>query len=254
MQFKATIDKQIILSGLNAETIDHAVDTIGTFLSAFNIKTINSMFDNDICIIYLDNNSKMVVSQDKIKLDEKIDNQELIALIQKDEEINKIICSTIKKSSRRATKASDAVRRKFSGIKGKFKSKTIIGKAGWQFAPEREDDLRNILAEAGIDLQNVYLKDTPSANSLSKRHMKAMPGKASPPSCPEPSANSLNKRHMKALIAAEERTKFSRERYGYSSADVIEKKIVEDDKQMTENRNESNPSRWTCITGSSRIP
>jgi uncharacterized protein with GYD domain len=155
MQFNASKDKQVVLNGLTADTVEHAVNTVKNFLIAFNIKPINSIIEENIGVLFMEDRSRIVITQDI-----KIDTKELIALVQKDDEKNKIVCSTIKKSNRRATKGPDATRRRFSEIGGKFKEKTITGKAGWQFAPEREDDLRSILADAGIELQNVYVKKT----------------------------------------------------------------------------------------------
>lgn len=153
MNFKASMNKKIVLSGLNAENIDDAVSNMEHFLDNLGIKTLETFVEENISIIFLDNGSKMVISQDKTKTQKDTDTDELIAIVRKDEEKNRIICSTIKGSSRRAAKASDEIRRKFSDMGGKFKDKTVVGKAGWQFMPEKEDQLRATLVDAGIAIE-----------------------------------------------------------------------------------------------------
>jgi hypothetical protein len=154
MNFKASMNKKIILSGLQAENVDDAVSNMEHFLDNLGLKTQETIVEDTIAIIFLENASRMVISQDKAaKTQKDTDTDELIAIIRNDVEKGRIVCSTIKGSNRRAAKASDEIRRKFSDMGGKFKDKTVIGKAGWQFMPEKEDQLRATLVDAGISIE-----------------------------------------------------------------------------------------------------
>lgn len=154
MNFKVSRNKQVVLTGLQAENVDDAVSNMEHFLDNLGIKTQETIVEDNISIIFLDNGSRMVISQDKTsKIQKDMDTDELIALVQMDQEKGRIVCSTIKASSRRAAKAPDAIRRTFSEMGGKFKEKTITGKAGWQFMPEKEDQLRALLVDAGITIE-----------------------------------------------------------------------------------------------------
>lgn len=154
MNFKASMNKKIVLSGLQAENVDDVVSNMEHFLDNLGLKTQETIVEDTIAIIFLENASRIVISPDKVaKTQKDTDADELIAIIQKDDEKDRIVCSTIKASSRRATKAPDAVRRQFSELGGKFKDKTITSKAGWQFMPEKEDQLRSLLVDAGIAIE-----------------------------------------------------------------------------------------------------
>lgn len=154
MNFKVSRNKQVVLTGLQAENVDDAVSNMEHFLDNLGIKTQETIVEENIAILFLENNSRMFISQDKTqkKTQKESDTEELIALVQMDQEKDRIVCSTIKMSSRRAAKAPDAIRRKFSELGGKFKDKTITGKAGWQFLPEKEVELRQTLVDAGITI------------------------------------------------------------------------------------------------------
>ena len=149
------MNKKIILSGLQAENIENAVQNMETLINNF-VKVQETVIEENIAILFLEDGSRIIISQDKAQKSQKdTDTDELIALVQLDQEKNRIVCSTIKASSKRAAKAPEAVRRLFSELGGKFKDKTCTGKAGWQFLPEKGDQLRMVLVDAGIAIEEV---------------------------------------------------------------------------------------------------
>jgi regulator of replication initiation timing len=155
MNFKASMNKKIIFSGLQAENIENAVQNMETLINNF-IKVQETVIEENVAILFLENSSRIIISQDKAQKNQKdTDTDELIALIQMDQEKGRIVCSTIKASSRRAAKAPEVVRKQFSELGGKFKDKTITGKAGWQFMPEKEGQVRYLLVNAGITIEEV---------------------------------------------------------------------------------------------------
>ena len=158
MQFKISRNKEVVLNGLHAESFENAAKNMEKFLKNIGIEITEIDLEIDNCaVLYFiqeGEKSRYIISQDKTaKAQSATDADDLTAIVVMDNEKKSIVCSTIKASSRRAAKAPDAIRRQFSELGGKFKEMTITKKAGWQFLPEKEDQLRALLVDAGIAIE-----------------------------------------------------------------------------------------------------